>query len=507
VSDPSRTATAEAPAPRLNQGQRILKNAVVGVGAGAIAGGIEIPLFATLARYLGVAGFGTFSFVIAFVRAFQHFGDLGLRSILLREIAVDRKNADKTLAVARGLVWLLSAAAFLLIVALIQLVSSDTEVIRLTYLAGLALITILHANAYGAVCRAFEEMEYNAIGHVLERLVFFVAVLVVVWMNWGLQAVFVGLLLANLTLWGFYYVVVRRNYLRPWIAWDFRAAWTMAKEAVPVGIGVILRRITWSVDIVLLAKMVDVSSAGLFAAAYRIPVLIHQLSVTLSHPFAPVYAKLAKASTDELSEAYANSFKVFWALGVPITVGLVVFANRIIRILFGPEFAPAAAALQIQSIATLFLFPTSLYVGLFTALGQQRLYMMIASSCLAVNVVFDVLLIPWYSFIGASIGTALAEMTFFGAGLYCLRRLGIRIPLLRILSLDLVAGAVLGVFVYQLRGVGLVGAMVGGVAGLLLYGALLLLLGAMTTGELALIWQRLSPWRAAAPRPTKPVEG
>jgi O-antigen/teichoic acid export membrane protein len=236
-------------------------------------------------------------------------------------------------------------------------------------------------------------------------------------------------------------------------------------------------------------------------------VLIHQLSVTLSHPFAPVYAKLAKASTDELSEAYANSFKVFWALGVPITVGLVVFANRIIRILFGPEFAPAAAALQIQSIATLFLFPTSLYVGLFTALGQQRLYMMIASSCLAVNVVFDVLLIPWYSFIGASIGTALAEMTFFGAGLYCLRRLGIRIPLLRILSLDLVAGAVLGVFVYQLRGVGLVGAMVGGVAGLLLYGALLLLLGAMTTGELALIWQRLSPWRAAAPRPTKPVEG
>jgi len=506
VSDSPREATAALPAPRLRQGQRILKNAVVGVAAGVIAGGIEVPLIATLARYLGVAGFGTYSFVIAFVRAFQHFGDLGLRSILLREIAADRDNADKILAVARGLVWLLSAAAFLIIVGLIHLFSSDSEVVRLTYLAGLALITILHANAYGAVCRAFEEMEYNAIGHVLERLVFFVAVLVVVWMNWGLRAVFVGLLLANLTLWGFYYVVVRRNYLRPWILWDLRAGWHMAKEAVPVGIGVILRRLTWSVDIVLLAKMVDVSSAGLFGAAYRIPVLIHQLSVTLSHPFAPVYAKLARASTDKISEAYAQSFKAFWALGVPITVGTVVFADTIIDTLFGAAFAPAATALQIQSIATLFLFPTSLYVGLFTALGQQRLYMMIATSCLAVNVLFDVLLIPWYSFIGASIGTALAEITFFGVGLYFLRRLDLRVPLLRVLSLHLVAGAVLGAFAYQLRGLPLVWAVLGGAGGLMLYGPLLLLLGALRVDELVVLWQRFRPRRASAGRPGKPVE-
>jgi O-antigen/teichoic acid export membrane protein len=489
----------------MRQGQRIAKNAVAGLGSGAIAGAIDLAVVAILARYLGVAGFGTYAFVLAFVRIFQQLGDLGIRSILLRDIAADHGNAGRVLGVARALVWMLSLGAFAIIVAIIHLIQSDPEVIKLTYLAGLALITILNANAYGAVCRAFEEMEFNAIGHVLERVLFLALAVMVVWLDWGLRGVFVGLLLANLVLWAFYYVVVRIRYVRPRLSFEMKAWWAMAREAVPVGLGVILRRVSWQVDTVLLVQFADLAGAGLFNAAYRITAFMQQFATTLSHPFAPVYARLATGSRGPIEQAYEKSLKLFWAMGVPVAAVIGIFAEPIVRLLYGEQFASAAPSLQMQGLAILFLFPTTLYMGLFTALGRQRLYMILVGACLLVNTVFDLLLIPQYSHMGASIATVLAEVTLFALGTYFLGLVGLRLPMFGLLGRPLAAGLVTGLLImYPLRAAPLHWQVLGAIVGAVVYGGLLRLFRVFSGEEVGAIRRSLSFWRRPPGLPVTP---
>ena len=468
---------------------------------------IELAILGILARYLGVSAFGTYVFVLAIVRAFQDVGDLGLRSVLLRDIAADPRNAAKALGVARSLAWLLSVAMCAVIAGAVNLLRVEPEVVRLTYLASLALVATLQANAYAAVCRAFEAMEFNAIGHVLERVVYGLLVVRVVQMDWGLQGVFGSLLAANLLLWLFYYVVVRVRYVRPRLSFDVTAWWAMAREAIPVGVGVVLRRMAWRVDTVLLVKMADSAAAGLFNAAYRIPAQVNQLSVTLSHPVAPVYSRLAKGPAVGVSGAWEKSFKLFWVGSVPMAVVALVYADIVIGLLFGAKFAAAADALRVQSVAIMFLFPTGLYLGLFTAVGQQRLYMIISAACLAVNTVFDLLLIPGYGFIGASIATSLAEITFFAVGAYFIRMLGISLSFLRLMARPVLAGLLMGGLLYPLAKAPLWWALLAGLpAGMLLYGCVLLLLGTFSREELALMRKSL-PFGGARLQPGTEGEG
>jgi O-antigen/teichoic acid export membrane protein len=306
-------------------------------------------------------------------------------------------------------------------------------------------------------------------------------------------------------LWAFYYAVVRRRYVRPRLSFEVAAWWAMVREAVPVGLGVILRRVSWQVDTVLLVQFADLAGAGLFNAAYRITAFMQQFPITLSHPFAPVYARLAKGSPGAIDQAYAKSLKLFWTLGVPVAAVIAIFAEPIVRLLYGERFAPAAAALQLQGLAILFLFPTTLYMGLFIALGQQRLYMFLVGACLLVNIVFDLLLIPLYSYMGASIATVLAEVTLFALGTYFLGRLGLRLPMLGLLGRPLAAGLVTGALImYPLRAAPLGWQLLGTCVAAVAYVGLLLLFRAFSAEEVGAMWKSVPFWRRPSGVPVSP---
>ncbi|NWG32634.1 MAG: oligosaccharide flippase family protein, partial [Rhodocyclaceae bacterium] len=71
---------------------RVFKNISAMLVAEALGFPLNFVLTLLLARYLGVEGFGNYSFVMAFVLVFQLIADAGLSNILIREIAVNREQ-------------------------------------------------------------------------------------------------------------------------------------------------------------------------------------------------------------------------------------------------------------------------------------------------------------------------------------------------------------------------------------------------------------------------------
>jgi len=471
----------------VKQSQRIVKNALSGVGAEVIGGGLNLLALLIIARSAGVEGFGIFSFVLAFSGLFQLVADFGLSNILVREISTHRDQLDRYVGAAKSLIWILSCLTFAAMIGVIHLIGRSSEVIRLSYLMGLAVLAMFHVAGYAAVFRAFEVMELNAMGFVLHKVFLLAFVLLSVRIEGGLTGFALSYLAANLALWGFNYLLVRRRYVRPRLIID-RLLWRqLLTEAYPLGIGMILRRATWHVDSLLLTWLSLPAAVGLYNAAYRIIQSLSLLPMALTIPLYPVFSRLAESSHEKLWGAYQKSLKFLGIVSLPMAVGLSVLSERIIGLLYGEAYLPSAQALTVLSWVVVLLFPTSLYLYLYTALGRQRLYTLCVAASLGINIVLDLVLIPTFGFMGACYATLFAEIVLFGLGYFGLVKLGGPAAFWELLWRPLTASSALGLVLYFLKDSSPGWIVIGGAVGLVVYGLLLLVFKTFSSQEWSLI--------------------
>lgn len=478
--------------------QRVFKNIGSLLVAEALGFPLNFVLTLLLARYLGVEGFGHYSFVMAFVFVFQLIADAGLSNILIREIATHREKLPYQLGVTKSLIWAFSLFTFLLIVLAVSLVRTEPPVRSALYIMGLAVLAMVHAVGYASVFRALEEMEYNAIGFVLHKVILLLLVLAVIWLKRGLPEIAAAYLLANLFLWFFYYGIIRARYPKAQRVLDWRAWVFLLREAVPVGIAIVLRRVSWQVDILVLTAIGTSRSVGLFSAPYKILQALNVLPQTISLPLFPVYARLAKESFEELFATYEKTLRLLVTGSVPMALLLAVFSPSIVSVLFGSSFQESHAALEILSLTLLFLFPTSQFIYLFSALGKQHFYTIASLVGLAANVTLDFLLIPKLDYVGAALATLLAEMLLFATGIAYVKRLHGGLSLARALGRPLAAGLVLLAVVLPFRSLSpYLHAPAAGL-GMFVYVLAAFAFGAVSRNELRLFWGSLPIFRKAS---------
>jgi O-antigen/teichoic acid export membrane protein len=483
----------------MKQSQRIAKNISVMVLAELVGFGLNFIITVLIARYLGLIGFGNYSFVIAFVGVFQMIADSGLNNILIREIAVNRDNLGYQLGVTKSLIWVFSIIVFLLIVLIINIINPAAEIRNATYIMGIAVLATVHALGYSSVFRALEEMEYNAAGFILHKICLISLVVLVIKLRLGLREIAGAYLISNILLWFFYYVIVSRRYLRPRMVLSIKRWWYLISEAIPIGVASILRKISWQVDILILSAIGTATSVGLFSAPYKIIQSINLLPHTVSMPLFPFFSRLAKTSHKELFQTYEKSLKFMCLLSVPLVVTLATLSYSIVSLLFGSKFMNSYIALQILSITIIFLFPNAQFIYLFSALGKQRLYTVCCGISLVINVILDFILIPRFDFVGACLGTLIADISLFIIGIYFTKSISKDVSFIKALWKPLVSGALMAAVLYQFRYSSLWWILLGICAGMLVYILSNLILKTFSKSEMYAIREWFPSKRKAVP--------
>ena len=469
------------------QGRRVTRNLIVTAAGEMVGAGLNILVIIVIARYLGVERFGQYAYILAFVGVFQLIASAGMGQILVREIAVQTAEAPRYVGAAKSFTWILSLVTFLVIVGASQLTAAPWEIRLAMYVAAAGVIATIHGACYAAVFRAFEEMGVNATGFVLHKVVFLVLVLVGARLDQGLLGMCAALGLANGFLWAYYLAVLWARHFRPRLRVDLVLWWALITDSVPLGITVILRRIASHVDILILAAFGMTAAAGYFSAAYKLIQALTLIPLTLAQVLFPLFSRMARSGDGAFQQGVERAFKFLFFLALPIVLGLVIFAGPIVRLVYGPSYEPAALPLSLMGLSLLFLFPSSLYLFVFTAMGAQRFFTVATVAYVAVNVGVDLALIPSLAQVGASIGTLSAEAALFAASLLFLGRLNHPMPLLRLVWRPLLAGAALAAVLLVLRGASLPLLLPGAALGLALYAGGLVLLRAISPGELALV--------------------
>lgn len=423
----------------MKTGQRIIRNSLFGVASQAIGGGLFFFVALLMARHLGPEHFGTFSFVFAFVTVFHMLADFGITNILVRDIAREKEKVDDILGGCIPLVTLLALCGYLLIVLSIQLFDLSYETELAMYIMGATVLLTFHAAVYGSVCRAFEEMGFNAVGLIVQRVILLIFTIIALYMDAGLPGLALCYFAERFAQWIFFYLLVRRRYSR--YVWCIDTGYWryLIREGLPVGAGMVLRRVSWHIDIFVLTVLSTASSVGLFSAAYRIVQMINVIPFTLSVPVFPALSRLAKESPGKAYALYSRVQKILMLIGIPLGMWVFALGPQIIVLLFGDEYQSGGMTLQLMGLVVVFLFMNSLFVYLFSALDRQKLYMLSVGASVFLNLVLDIILIPQFDIMGAALATLFAEITLFISSVIMLSRLGLSTAFLRPLIKPLMA--------------------------------------------------------------------
>ena len=400
--------------------------------------------FPYASRIMMADGIGQVNFFQSIISYISLFTCLGIPMYAIREVAKVRDNPEK---MTRITVEILLLHAFLTLLGYMAVAVICLTVTKVQ--TDIPLFLLLSATIFFTAigCEWFyqgiEDFKYVAIRGLLVKLLSVVLLFLFVKTKedilWYGAYTVLGVLGGNI----FNFIRLRKYLHRDVI--DFRALHPLRhlKPALHVFALNVVISIYLQLNNVLLGFMKDAEAVGYFTAATKIMMITMSISSSLGAVIMPRTSNLiAEGRMDEFRILIQKSYDFVLALAMPLTVGLIFTSPSIILLLSGEGFAPAVLTSQIVA-------SNILMVGLSGVMGIQVLYPLgkinIVILCTligaAVNVFFNVLLIPRYGHNGTAVAYMLAEVGVWVC-MFLMGRKYIGIDFLKFEDLDYVGGGI-----------------------------------------------------------------
>jgi O-antigen/teichoic acid export membrane protein len=432
---------------RMNTVQRIAKNTGVLLASQVVSYVIGFFFVMYTARYLGAEGFGVLSFALAFTGIFGVFADLGLSTLAVREVARDKSLAGKYLGNIAVMKVILVIVTFGLIALFINLLGYPEQTIKVVYLVALSIIFGAFSGMFYSIFRAYEKMEYQSVGQILSSALMLSGALFAI--SQGLSVIgFASIyFLVSAIVLGYAFAVYAWKFSLPKMEVDLGFWKPTIKEALPFFLSAVFSVIAFRIDIVMLSMMKGDIVVGWYSAAYRLMEVLMFIPATFVGSIYPVLSNFYVSSQESLKIAYQKSFKYLSIVGLPIAVGTTLLADKIILIIYKSGFVHSIIALQVLIWTIPIIFLTYMFGTMLASIDRQTLTLKILLFCMSLNVVINLILIPRYSYVGASIATVITELLAFILCYYFLSKFIYKIPIYKFIAKPIMASAIMGLFI------------------------------------------------------------
>lgn len=394
---------------------------------------VSICVIAVLARYFSIEKFGDYAFILALCNIFQVTADMGVNQIVIREIARKKDMAGQIFSASLLLRFIFSVVALAVIAISINLVTSSEELIHATYICGLGVVSLFFYNLVLAMFKGYERMEFVAIADVMTRTCYLGLTLTIVWLGGGLKEIFLPVLISRILGFVIGCVLIKRLFFAPTLNVDYSLSWHILKESYLLGIGRILRKASFSIDIILLKLLSGSARAGLFQGVYKPILQLMFIPRNISAALFPVFSRFFKDDSASLKNIYRDSFKILTVIMLPIAIGMIFLSKEFVILLLGERFLSAVPAFKILGAVWGLMFMSTLLLRLLTAIDRQELVTICIGIALAINVALDFVLIPQIGFMGAAWATLFAELALITTSFLFMSKHLIRLSLWKIL--------------------------------------------------------------------------
>lgn len=364
------------------------------------------------ARILGAAEYGVFSYALGLAGFFTIFADIGINSILTREVAKKPDKEKEYFATAFVMKSVLLIGTALLVLFVAPHFSKIENALPLFPLVALLVIFDNFRDFSFSFFRAKEKMEIEAAVFIAMNVaitVFGFVALSFMKTSMAIMIAYVGSAgVAALST----AIILRRELLGVVKNFAVKLMREIGSAALPIALLGALGSFMLNTDMIMLGWWRTAEEIGYYSSAQKIVQVFYTLPAILASGIFPALSRFIGLGDREKEKSLVEkSISIVFLAAIPLTVGGIVLAEPIIRFLYGGEYAPAADAFRIIIATTLLIFPGTLIGNLVLAHNKQkelRFFVAIASASVA-NILFNALLIPKIGIIGAAVATVVAQ--------------------------------------------------------------------------------------------------
>lgn len=391
-------------------GRTILRNSVAATAGNAVVRLVNLSFTIYCVRLLGDHEWGLLATASGIVGVASVFFELGLTQYAQREIAKDPARAEDlfwNMVALRAILGVMGAIVLfgIALAARYDIVIAKGVLLLASTFVFAALVFPLQAFLNG-----HERLDLTTVvqvaGQLLSAIVGFVFI--------SLSPSFLSLLAVGLVVMPIQIVLalwlIHRAHFRLPTRRLSPGVWqAMVVASLPFGLTSLALSYNFGADTVILGFFRSPSEVGWYNAAYRMVFTATGLLAGFLVAVTPSFTREYAHTPANVERWVRGSVRAIALVTVPAAAGLSVLAVPIVRLLYGEAFSESAKALAIIVWDIPLLSFIALCGNVTTATNLERPAMRIYLTSTVANILFNVLLIPYYGMMAAAVITVLTD--------------------------------------------------------------------------------------------------
>lgn len=377
---------------------------------------IAFLYFTVIARTIGDAAIGAYALALALTTSIGVLDDLGMTSVLIREIAKEPKRAGEWLREVFG--WKVVTMPITVVLAVIapRLLGFSEEATVLTWVATVVMLADTISVTFYGVLRGLRTLAAEGVGMFVgqavttalgavvllsgQRELFWLIIALIAGSSWNV-------------LWSGWHVARRLGWrvLVPQLR--LRGAWPRLGSMFFLA-GLLIKVSSYT-DSLIINSSLGQGAVGDYNAAYKLTYAFQFLPMAFVGALYPAMSAAAQ-NVQELRRILLQAFRYVSLLAFPIVFGIFTLAPQIIGMFYGEDFKEAVPVLQTLIFVLPFIFLDFPLGSLLNATHRPQVKTGILAVATVVNVVGNLTLIPLFGIWGAAVAglSSFATMMVLG---------------------------------------------------------------------------------------------
>lgn len=360
--------------------------------------------FILIAKFFGVASFGSFSYAFALISIIGSFSDVGLKSVLIK-LLIRKEKSNSILLGTSFIIMLIFSFVCISICFLDCYFIEDSEFIR-------NLIIIF---SFSYMFKPFYVIFYyyesliatnKIVPYVFLNTLFFFIVKVLVIVNYGNLYLFavstvIEAFVESLIL--IYIYTINNKSILKW-KFNYEVSISLFKDSFPLLISGMMVMIYMRADQILLKHLSSNSELANYSLAVKFVEALYLIPNVFAQSLYPRLVQLSQLNSDDFDRFLKKCYRFMSGISYSLIIIAVLFSHFLLPI-YSPSFHTSSVMLNFLSI-TLFAVSFGSLQNQYLNIKYKNNLTLIFSSCGAIiNIVLNLYLIPILGARGSVIAT------------------------------------------------------------------------------------------------------
>lgn len=389
----------------------IAKNTMFMTVASILQKVISFVYFAIVARQIGATGTGKYFFALSFTTIFVVFVDMGLTNVLIREGAKMKERIQEYFSNILFVKLFLGVLSYIAVFVVINLMGYEVETKYLVYISAITMLSdSFNLTLYGTL-RAFGNLKYESIGLSVSQAITFVLGTIFLLTGRPLIYLMYAFLIPSFLNSLYASIIVLYKYkLKFVLKYDKQVLKYIIPIVIPFALAAIFGRVYSFIDSIFLSKISGDQVLGWYSVPSKIAYALNFIPMALVAALYPKFSEYFANDKNKLSYVFHQSIKYLLLVSLPFVVIVLLLSQDIIVSFFRSEYLNSVLPLKILMFGVVFAFLNFIFGAILNACDRQKTQTALVGIMMVVNIVLNLLLIPSFGAVGASVAALLSNI-------------------------------------------------------------------------------------------------